>query len=286
MFFKRKNSMTEYGAFDLNSINQMNNQCQAPSYYLDMKFIRKVVIIVASFHVIAIGYFALEGFIKELFKNKEQSITVELTDFAAYSPVTSDGPQVDTNNEVAEETITDPKDIPTPNVTEEFRPIAAVQPTFNPPSLITPPKKPKPPKPIVKKQKNIKVAKRNHVKKTKENEYKGVYRPKGNPNGTSKGTSAQQKSYASAISYQLEKLWTTPNDQQVQYQIWQVVVKITVSASGRVTRVQVLKPCGNIYMNNSVKIALNKLYNVKFPQPPPTHQSENYIVTLANELVN
>ena len=142
MFFKRKNSMAEYGAFDMNSIDQMSGQYQTPSYYLDPKFIRNVIIIVASLHVLAIGYFALEGLIKELFKENEQSITVELSDFAAYSPVTSDGPQTTNNNEIiednskTEDNSTPVDNIPTPNVPDEFKPVAATQPMFNQPSLV------------------------------------------------------------------------------------------------------------------------------------------------------
>ncbi len=300
MFFKKK-SVVQYSSFDIQSIDEMESYQQNTSYFFNNKFIKTVVIIVVSVHIIAIGYFALEGLISDFFKPKEKFITVNLTDFAAYSAVKSDTgsvnpmppdtstPDIPNTPNPTPENIVEP--IATPVVTKEFEPQATTQPMFDAPTLapVVKPKvkRPKPPKtPPKTPPRQPKPPRNNGGKTTKKNPTDKPWKRIGNPNGVNGGTSAAMKSYGSAVGKQLQNLFIAPTKQQAKYHILKVVVKVWVSSTGRVFRVQILKRSGNRFMDNAVTNAINKFYKKQLIQAPPDRKTHDYEITVTNSKQN
>ena len=294
MFFSKKNSTAQYGSFDMQSIEEMDSSYQNSPYSLSNKFIKTVVITVISVHVFAIAFFALQGLISDFFKPKEKSITINLTDFAAYAPVKNDQsseqfsqPDLPTPDTA---TIDTAVPIPDPVVTKEFTPQAKTQPMFDAPTLAAVPKpREKPKKPKVKprikpRTPTTKPPRKNNGKKTSttKNLNDKSWTRIGNTGGTDSGTSAQMKSYGAAVGKQLRRLFTAPSKQQAKYQILKVVVKIRISSTGRIIRTEILRRSGNIFMDNAVTTAINMFYNKQLPQAPPNGKIKEYEIIVTN----
>ncbi|UDQ98245.1 TonB C-terminal domain-containing protein [Lentisphaerota bacterium WC36G] len=302
MFFRRKENSA--GNFDYNAINHASYNIQSAPYELDRKFIQWVIGIVVAFHVVFISYFALEGFLKDLFKPKENFVTVELTDFAAYASENNDFSAA--SESMTEET-TDPveeitPDEPTTEITpvvpvevpDNLQPQAVEQAMFDQPTLKIKPKPPKPPKNKRKKNEAKKIIPtkppKNATKQVVNPGKKGgkgdPYKPPGRTDGNKGGTGAQKVAYIKALAFRLESKWNAPNQQQVNYRKWRVLVEVRVSGAGKVIGVRILKKSGNIFMDNSVTVALNQLYGSLLPKGTPTRRTETFKFNISNTLEN